>query len=256
MSQAEPVPASDDSHHHTNLSAAYHLMMLVLSLYAIAALAAEVAIHLDPQIRSVLHYADYAVCVLFAGDFAGSLWHAPNRAKYLATWGWLDLLSSIPVLSIARWGRIARVARVFRVLRGVRATKEITAVLLKQRARNTFLAASLLALLLVVVCSIAELHFETTHDANIRTAEDAVWWAFTTITTVGYGDRYPVTPEGRFVAVVLMCAGVGLFGTLSGFLASWFLGSNEARSTEIAELRNELVALREQIEQRLPQNAA
>ena len=240
---------SDDSHHHTNLSPTYHLLMLVLSLFAIAALAVEVAMRLNPEIRTVLDYADYAVCMLFGADFAISLWRAPNRARYFFRWGWLDLLSSIPVLSVARWGRIARVARVFRVLRGVRATKEITAVILKERARNTFLAASLLALMLVVMCSIAILHFETTRDANIRTAEDAVWWSFATITTVGYGDRYPVTPEGRFVAVVLMCAGVGLFGTLSGFLAAWFLGDRNDKN-ELTALREEIVALRALIESR------
>ena len=243
---------SEDGHHHTNLSATYHLVMLVLSLYAIAALAAEAAIRLDPQVRLILTYADYGVCLLFACDFLLSLWGAPNRVRYFLTWGWLDLLSSVPVLSVARWGRVARVARVFRVLRGVRATKEISAVLLKTRARNTFLAASLLALLLVVVCSIAVLHFETTREANIRTAEDAVWWAFATITTVGYGDRYPVTPEGRFVAVVLMCAGVGLFGTFSGFLAAWFLEGQPAAGSELSLLRAEVKALRDLLERRLP----
>ncbi len=238
----------DDDHHHTNLSATYHVMMLVLSLYAIGALAAELAVRLKPEIRSVLTYADYAVCMLFAGDFLVSAWHSSNRRRYLFTWGWLDLLSAIPVLSVARWGRLARVARVFRVLRGVRATKEISAVLLKERARNTGLAASLLGLLLVVVCSVAVLHFETTRDANIHTAEDAVWWSFATITTVGYGDRYPVTPEGRFVAVVLMCAGVGLFGTLSGLLAAWFLGEHRE------ETQSEL-ALRQLVEERLGSGA-
>ena len=57
---------------------------------------------------------------------------------------------------------------------------------------------------------------------HITTAEDALWWAMTTITTVGYGDRYPTTTEGRLVAVGLMAVGVGLFGTLSGLAASWF----------------------------------
>lgn len=243
--------ALDESHHHTNLSPTYHLLMLVLSLYAIAALAAEVAVHLNPQVRAVLAYADYGVCVLFACDFVISMWRAPNRRRYFFRWGWLDLLSSIPVLSVARWGRVARVARVFRVLRGVRATKEITAVILKERARNTFLAATLLALLLVIVCSVAVLHFETTREANIRTAEDAMWWSFATITTVGYGDRYPVTPEGRFVAILLMCAGVGLFGTLSGFLAAWFLGDERKETdNDLVALRKEIAALRELIEQR------
>ena len=129
--------ADGEGHHHTNMSAGYHLVMLVLSLYAIAALAAEAAMRLDPQIRVVLSYADYSVCALFAADFCISLWRAPHRLRYLSTWGWLDLLSSVPVLSVARWGRVARVARVFRVLRGIKATKEISAVLLQQRARNT-----------------------------------------------------------------------------------------------------------------------
>ena len=169
IAQALPQSARDaEGHHHTNLSASYHLAMLVLSLYAIAALAAEAAMRLDPQIRTVLSYADYAVCALFACDFLLSLWRAPRRLRYLSTWGWLDLLSSVPVLSVARWGRVARVARVFRVLRGIKATKEISAVLLQQRARNTFLAVSLLALLLVVTCSIAILHFETMPEANIH----------------------------------------------------------------------------------------
>jgi len=72
--------------------------------------------------------------------------------------------------------------------------------------------------------SIAALHFESAStDGNIRTAGDALWWAIVTVTTVGYGDLYPVTVEGRVVAVVLMVAGVGTFATLAGALASWFL---------------------------------
>ena len=66
--------------------------------------------------------------------------------------------------------------------------------------------------------------------------------------TVGYGDRYPVTGEGRFVTVVLMCAGVGLFGTFSGFLTAWFLSPDEkANENEIAELRKDIKALQEML---------
>jgi voltage-gated potassium channel len=105
---------------------------------------------------------------------------------------------------------------------------------------------------LVVFCSIAVLHFETEPESNIKTAEDAIWWAFATITTVGYGDRYPVTSEGRFVATILMCAGVGLFGTFSGFLAAWFIGTPGPQNktdlgTELAALREEIRALREAV---------
>lgn len=71
--------------------------------------------------------------------------------------------------------------------------------------------------------SISILQFETAPESNIKTAEDAIWWAFVTITTVGYGDRYPVTTEGRIIAAFLMITGVALFGTFTGFIAAWFM---------------------------------
>jgi voltage-gated potassium channel len=171
------------------------------------------------------------------------------------TWGWLDLVSSIPMIDGTRWGRAARIVRVLRVLRGLRATKLLAGLVLRRRGESAFLAVSLVALLLIVFCSIAVLHFETDPESNIKTAEDALWWAFATITTVGYGDCYPVTWEGRLIATILMCAGVGLFGTFSGFLAAWFIGSEAADgsshvSDDLRELREEVAALRRTLEQR------
>jgi len=223
--------------------------MLAMCLYALGELALRSSVRLSPSTMIILDYSDAAVCAVFFVDFAVSLALAPDRRKYLWTWGWLDLLSSIPTIDIARWGRLARVLRVFRVLRGLRATKLIATLVLRRRAENTFLAATLVALLLVVFCSIAVLHFETAPDSNITSADDALWWAFATITTVGYGDRYPVTGEGRVVAMVLMAAGVGLFGTFSGFLAAWFLGPDVAESdSELVALRQEVAALRSSID--------
>jgi voltage-gated potassium channel len=246
MSEAESHAAAR-RHEPKPISATYQLGMLILSFYALAALAAQNAMQLDPEIRGVLEYADYAVCILFLIDFCISLWDAPSRKRYLLTWGWLDLLSSIPVLNTARWGRVARVVRVFRVLRGLKATKIITSVVVAKRAQNTFLAATLLALLLIVFCSVGVLHFENDPESNIKTAEDAVWWSFATITTVGYGDRFPVTSEGRFVAAILMSAGVGLFGTFSGFLAAWFLNEKSEEDPALENLRAEIASLPELI---------
>jgi len=62
-------------------------------------------------------------------------------------------------------------------------------------------------------------------DANITTFGDALWWATTTVTTVGYGDRYPVTTEGRLIAVALMLVGIGLVGVVTAAVAAWFIGS-------------------------------
>lgn len=205
--------------------------------------------------KAVLEYADYAFCLLFFADFLLPLWRADDRTRYLLTWGWLDLVSSIPMLNAARWGRLARILRVIRVLRALRAARLLATAVLRQRAENGFLSASLVAILLVVFCSVAILQFETEAGSNIKTAEDAVWWSIATITTVGYGDRFPVTTEGRFVAAILMCAGVGLFSTFSGFLAAWFVAPDaESSETELAALCNEVASLRELIERSSPES--
>jgi voltage-gated potassium channel len=220
----------------------YQLFVLALSVWAIGALALSVAIPEGSAGHTFLEYADLLVCALFLGDFFVTLATSRNRLQYLVTWGWLDLLSSIPMLPAARLGRLARIFRVVRVIRGIRATRLMASLVLQHRAENTFLAAALVAVLLTITCGAAMLHFEVhAENANIKTAEDAVWWALVTITTVGYGDRFPVTTEGRLLAVVLMFAGVGLFGTFSAFLASWFIGGMEhEQKSEIAELREEI----------------
>ncbi|MCL4685452.1 ion transporter [Myxococcota bacterium] len=227
----------------------YQVFMLALCIFAILALGMQTTADLTPESAIVLQYADFAICVVFFVDFLYCLWRAPSRTHYFLTWGWLDLLSSIPMLEIARVGRVARIFRIFRVLRGLRASRLLAQLILERRAESTFLAASLVALLLLVVASASVLQFEIGHESNIRTAEDAVWWAFVTITTVGYGDRFPVTPEGRVVAGFLMAAEVGLFGTLSGLLASWFLRPATARETsERDALREEVALLRAAVE--------
>lgn len=86
--------------------------------------------------------------------------------------------------------------------------------------------------------------------SNIHNASDALWWAFVTITTVGYGDFYPVSHEGRVVAVILMTSGVGLFGTFTGFVASWFLEEDAEKQDAhvIANLRIEISDLRASVD--------
>lgn len=228
----------------------YHVFMLGLCLFAVIALAVETIVPLRPDTKQVLKYSDSGLCVIFLLDFFITFGKAKDKWKYFRTWGWIDLLSSVPVVHLLRWGRLARIARIIRVLRGVRATKILADFILARRAESAFLAVSLVSLLLIVVSSMAALQFEQDPASNIKTPADALWWAIVTMTTVGYGDRYPVTPEGRMVGVLLMIAGVGLFGTFAGFVASWFLRPSEKRqATELHDVHAELVELRRELAQ-------
>ena len=81
---------------------------------------------------------------------------------------------------------------------------------------------------------------------------DAFWWSFVTITTVGYGDSFPVTVEGRLVATVLMTVGVCLIGALAAYLASWFIEPEENKQDQaLAEIRRELSEIRSLLERRV-----
>lgn len=234
---------------HWPASGPYQLFMLVLCIFALTALAVETLAPISAVTRQILEFADTGVCALFFGDFLLQFARAPKRWQYFVSWGWIDLLSSVPMVDAFRVGRAARVMRILRVLRGVRSTKLLAALVIGRRAEATFLAVALVSLLLVVFASIAIVQFEHVDGSNIRSAQDAVWWSVVTITTVGYGDRYPITAEGRIVGGLLMTAGVGLFGTFSGFVASWFLApAQKQRENEMHELRMEIISLRQLLE--------
>ncbi len=231
----------------------YQLFMLGLCVYVLAALAAQTLFTLDPETVKILDVADVAVCVVFLADFGVTLVRTKNRWRYLITWGWLDFISSIPAIDVFRWGRAARIFRILRVLRGLRATRLLSTFVLERRAPCAFWAASLFAILVTIFGSIGILHLEQAEGSNIKTAEDAVWWSFVTITTVGYGDHFPVTSAGRVLAALLMFAGIGLFGTYTAFVASAFLAPGEKeQEREMAEIRREMRRLRESLSEDSP----
>ena len=220
--------------------------MLALCAWALLLLGASSVVHWSESTRAILSYADNTICLLFFVDFANSLFRAPSKWHYLRTWGWIDLLSSIPTIDALRLGRAARIMRILRVLRGVKSARAMAHFLVGRRAESAFLASVLLTLLLVVCCSIAVLEFEVPAGGNIASGEDAMWWAVSTMTTVGYGDRFPITSEGRIVAIFLMASGVGLFGTMSGLVASWFLSPAATETDQdLAEIKQLLLELQE-----------
>jgi voltage-gated potassium channel len=101
----------------------------------------------------------------------------------------------------------------------------------------------------MVFAAIAVMNFEDLPESNIKNADDAFWWAFVTMTTVGYGDKYPLTTEGRIIACVLMVAGAGAFATLTGFIASMFVQpEGKTAESEVRQLASEIQALSEKID--------
>lgn len=203
-----------------------NLLIIVLSIYVLVALLADTFFKLPPEVSRILNMADNAICFVFLWDFGVRLYRAPNKLKFMQ-WGWIDLLSSIPTLDMMRAGRMLRLIRLLRILRAFRSTKHLVQHIFRRRTQGALTAAAIIAVLMIIFSSIAILQVEQDANSNIKTAEDAIWWAYVTITTVGYGDKYPVTTEGRIIAALLMTVGVGLFGTFTAYLASWFVGEGK-----------------------------
>ncbi len=212
---------------------AYDLVIGILAIFSLIILIPIYFGNLSSQDQPVLLYVEDALCVIFLLDFFRSLHLASNKWGYfLRGGGWLDLLGSIPITALA----IFRFARLFRVIRLLRKMTggELRRMFTRQLAQSTLLFTLVIALLLVFIISWLVLRAEQgAPNSNIKTYHDAVWWAFVTITTVGYGDYFPVTGWGQSFAVILMFFGLGIIGVLSSYLSTTFISLQRRRKEKI-----------------------
>lgn len=167
---------------------------------------------LDPDLLTALNAVSWAVWVAFAVDLLIRLVLATDRLTY-ALRHWYDVaLVALPLL---------RPLRLLRLLALVRILDRSAASNLAGRVLVYVAGAASLS---VGLGALAVLDAERNAEgANIATFGDAIWWACTTVTTVGYGDRFPVTTTGRTVAVFLMLVGIGLVGSVTAAVAAWIL---------------------------------
>jgi voltage-gated potassium channel len=156
---------------------------------------------------------------------------------------------SIPTIGFLRVGRAFRIFRIFRLLRAFKSAKVLITFLFINRAKGTFTAASLISIFLVIFASIAILTFEDSPNSNIHSAIDAVWWSFSTISTTGSGDKFPVTTAGKILSVVLAIVGIGLFGTFTAFIAKIFIDPGQKEEEdEIIIIKKQLEVLNDKID--------
>lgn len=179
--------------------------------------------------KNVIRIVDAFISTFLLADFFFRLYWVNNKRRYLIEYyGFLDFIGSLPLPGL----RMARLIRTMLVVRKLRRSDlhAMQQVVVEKRAQSALLIISLLSIIVMEVSSIAMLNAENgAPNANIKTASDALWWGYVTIATVGYGDKYPVTNQGRIVGLFVMTAGVGLFSVLTSFLADWFRRPRRAR---------------------------
>ncbi|MFC8190121.1 potassium channel family protein [Cellulomonas sp. NPDC057328] len=216
--------------------------LTVAALVFLAAYAVPIAWPGAPE--SLLRVCEPLVTVtwiLFGVDYAGRLALSADRPAFVRA-HLLDLV--LLVLPVLRPLRLLRLVTVLSVL------NRTGAGTLRGRV-VTYVGGGVALLVLTGALAVTEAE-RTDPDATITHVGDGLWWALTTMTTVGYGDRYPVTTTGRFVAVALMIGGVALVGVVTATIASWLVervaADNEQEQTatraQVAELADEVRALR------------
>lgn len=247
---------------HSN---AYNIFILVLTVLSLVIMVVMLLPLSDATI-SLLQVYDNLICVIFLIDFFLNLrGSSPKSAYFIHERGWLDLLGSIPSFGLAfkysgllRLARLSRLARISRLMRG-KNKDALVKDIIENRSQYTVFVTILMTIIVLSVASVLVLQFESqSADANIHTGGDSLWYSIVTITTVGYGDRYPVTTGGRITAVFIMFMGVGIIGVLASILSSLLVGSpsdseeeetsDKTSSTridqELASIKNELADLR------------
>lgn len=208
------------------LSMPWEIFVLGCALLSIFNLALAIIIR-SPDLTQVVSIMDGILVIVFVIDLVRRLRIATDDRAYLVQGrGWLDLISIVPMLRIAR---VLRILRVMRIVRRMGGLERALTMFFRNRATGGLLLVLLLAILVLESGSLLVLWAErSSPDANITTAGDAAWYVIVTMSTVGYGDQYPVTELGRLFGAGIIIVGVGVFGTLTGFLANAFLAPREA----------------------------
>lgn len=230
---APAAPAQDELARYERRSAR---PMTALALVFLVSYAAPI---LDPDLdgaaRVFFDWADVAIWLVFAADLAWRARLAESPRRFL-------LSHPIDVLAVA--------LPVFRPLRVLRVFAVSQTIFTRRHGLLASGQAIVVgAVLLVVVAALAMLDAERgAAEASITSFESALWWGITTVTTVGYGDTYPVTTTGRVVAGALMLVGISMVGVISASVAAWFVAQTRtAEEDRVTELSAELAALRDQL---------
>ncbi len=184
--------------------------------------------------------ADVALTVVFVAEFATRFLAARARRAYLRG-HWIDLVALVPTVRGLRTLRLLRLLRLVRAFAGVyRALNNLDRI-----ARHRGLARLIVVWLAVmVVCSVGFYLAENGVSKWVTSPLDALWWGVVTLSTVGYGDVYPLTPEGKLFASALMILGIGLFGAITATMASYLVATQDDDDGPLDHLRD-LVRLRD-----------
>jgi voltage-gated potassium channel len=202
----------------------YEMTLIALALASIGLLVFELTSEVHPQHQRLIDFLDLSISGVFLIDFLQGFYRSKNRLQYFRKY-WYELLSAIPMTDhVVRSFRAFRVVRVLRLIQILRMVRVFSRLKVVSGSLDTlgFQLFSVIIVLFTVVFSSSVFFFISEHGTNPQVTHlfDAFWWSMVTVTTIGYGDIYPMTTEGRLVAIFLMLSGFGVLGAVTAMISS------------------------------------
>ena len=244
------------THLYARVERATELPMLVLAVAMAPLVLVPLLVDLPATVDRVLFACDWVIWAAFAAELGVKTYLAPDRRRYLIS-HWYDV-----VIVVIPFLRPLRAARVLRILQLVRVAAVLARVgltwrraLAKRGLGYVLAVGGVTAVLLAALVALVE---QSGGAATIDDFPTALWWAATTVTTVGYGDTSPLTTAGRVLGVLLMIVGIGVFGIFTASVAAYFVGEDDERAasedravllSEVRALRDEVAALRQSLDE-------
>jgi len=229
---------------------ATELPLLLLAVAMIPLIIIPMKMELDSVAKRAITWGDAAIWIAFGGELAIRTYLVERRIAYLAR-HWYDvMIVALPFLRPLRIVRSARALRLVRVLRvGPFAARTWASghALLKRRGLQWVLLGGVTV---IFASAGAVTVFEHETGGTIHNYGTALWWAISTITTVGYGDTFPVSPEGRVVAVVLMLVGITFFSWITANVAAFLIehdAAGETKPVTTSDLMTKLESLEQEL---------
>ena len=238
----------------------YDLFIAVFTILSIVVAIYTFRLTESEALRANFRRLDLLFSGVLLADFCVRWWKSAEKRAFLRR-NWPDLLGSLPALPILRFFRLFRLWRLWRIWRDS-SLRDVWRTVIRQRAASSLWGMVIIVILSVLVAGwwiqrIEQAACAVDPAANICTLTDGFWWAFVTVTTVGYGDRYPVSDTGRLMAAVLMTIGVGLFGVLTSYLAAIFVYEEEQnQDAELRAIRAELAEIKQLLQEQSRRNEA
>lgn len=203
-------------------SAVYQLFLLALSIYVLIVVFAETFLVTDPEVSLLLQRVDLSICVVFLVDFFVNFYKGESKLKYMK-WGWIDLVSSIPLLDPLRWGRLARVVRILRFFRTIKSLKLLISSILSSRFQSLTLVVLLITFVSFTACASLIMEFEKNSVGGISTANEALWWAFLNIMNAKVSISQAQSTGGIIATVILNKIGLLLFAYFNAIMIAWLI---------------------------------